>query len=138
MTAAPDSTQDIRRLLMLMGRLGTAMGDAIAEAVGPDLSSNGPVIALFALEEQGSLRPGQLQELTGLSSGGVSKLLDRLQEGGLVTREYGVLQDDRRGSVVKLTAKGRRTSRKMASAILGSQDDMRVLLKELQIALGVE
>jgi DNA-binding MarR family transcriptional regulator len=138
MTAAPDSTQDIRRLLMLMGRLGTAMGDAITEAVGPDLSSNGPVIALFALEEQGSLRPGQLQELTGLSSGGVSKLLDRLQEGGLVTREYGVLQDDRRGSVVKLTAKGRRTSRKMASAILGSQDDMRVLLKELQIALGVE
>lgn len=138
MTAAPDSTQDIRRLLMLMGRLGTAMGDAITDAVGPELSANGPVIALFALEEQGSLRPGQLQELTGLSSGGVSKLLDRLQESGLVTREYGVLEDDRRGSVVKLTAKGRRTSRKMAGAILGIKDDMRVMLKELQTALGVE
>jgi DNA-binding MarR family transcriptional regulator len=138
MTSAPDSARDIRRLLMLLGRLGTTMGNAIAEAVGPELSNNGPIIALFALEEQGSMRPGQLQELTGLSSGGVSKLLDRLQEGGLVTREYGVLADDRRGSVVKLTAKGRRTSRRIAGAIVGIEDDMRVMLKELQVTLGVE
>jgi hypothetical protein len=138
MTSAPDSARDVRRLLMLLGRLGTTMGDAITEAVGPELSANGPVIALFALEEQASLRPGQLQELTGLSSGGVSKLLDRLQDSGLVTREYGVLADDRRGSVVKLTAKGRRTSRRIAGAIVGIEDDMRVMLKELQAALDVE
>lgn len=125
-------------MLVLLGRLGNAMGDAITEAVGADLSANGPVIALFALDESGSLRPGQLQDLTGLSSGGVSKLLDRLQEMGLVTREYGVLEDDRRGSVVKLTAKGRRTSRKMAAAIVSIQEDLGVMLKELQGEIGGE
>jgi DNA-binding HxlR family transcriptional regulator len=137
-TSAPDTANDVRRLLMVLGRLGTAIGVAISEAVGAELSANGPVITLFALDEQGSLRPGQLQELTGLSSGGVSKLLDRLQDSGLITREYGVLEGDRRGSVVKLTAKGRRTSRKMVAAIERSQHDMRVMVKEMQEVLGVE
>lgn len=123
---------------MLLGRMGTALGDAIAGEVGRDLAANGPVIALLALEDQGALRPGQLQEITGLSSGGVSKLLDRLQDDGLITRDYGVLEDDRRGSIVKLTAKGRRTSRKIAGAVVGVHADMRVMLKEMQVVLGVD
>jgi DNA-binding MarR family transcriptional regulator len=127
--------QDVRRLLVLLGRIGTALGDAIADEVGPELSANGPVVALFALEEQGPLRPGQLQDITGLSSGGVSKLLDRLEEGGLVTREYGVLADDKRGSVVRLTTKGRRTSRRMAGAIVGRVGELRVVVKEIEALL---
>jgi DNA-binding MarR family transcriptional regulator len=138
MAVRSDHDADVRRLLMLLGRMGTALGDAIAGEVGRDLAANGPVIALLALEDQGALRPGQLQELTGLSSGGVSKLLDRLQDDGLITRDYGVLEDDRRGSIVKLTAKGRRTSRKIAGAVVGVRADMRVMLKEMQVVLGVD
>jgi hypothetical protein len=138
MAVRSDHDADVRRLLMLLGRMGTALGDAIAGEVGRDLAANGPVIALLALEDQGALRPGLLQELTGLSSGGVSKLLDRLQDDGLITRDYGVLEDDRRGSIVKLTAKGRRTSRKIAGAVVGVRADMRVMLKEMQVVLGVD
>ena len=133
-TSTPD-LQDVRRLLVLLGRMGTALGDAIADEVGPELSANGPVVALFALEEQGGLRPGQLQDITGLSSGGVSKLLDRLEEGGLITREYGVLADDKRGSVVRLTARGRRTSRRMAGAIVSRVGELRVAVKEIEALL---
>ena len=117
---------------MIAAGVGSAISEALAEVVGPDLVGNGPVVALFALDQSGTLRPGQLQELTGLSSGGVSKLLDRLQEAGLVTRDYGVLSEDRRGSVVRLTAKGRRTSRRMAEAVISRTPELRVVLKELE------
>jgi hypothetical protein len=38
-----------------------------------------------------------LQELTGLSSGGVSKLLDRMEGAGVVKRAYGGVPGDNRG-----------------------------------------
>ena len=127
-----DDVRDAQRILMIAAGVGSAISEALAEVVGPDLVGNGPVVALFALDQSGTLRPGQLQELTGLSSGGVSKLLDRLQEAGLVTRDYGVLSEDRRGSVVRLTAKGRRTSRRMAEAVISRTPELRVVLKELE------
>jgi len=43
-----------------------------------------------------------------------------------------VLSEDRRGSVVRLTAKGRRTSRTMAEAVTAQVPELRVLLKEVQ------
>lgn len=121
---------------MIAAGLGVSIHEALVEAVGSELAANGPVAALFALDESGSLRPGQLQDLTGLSSGGVSKLLDRLQEAGLVTRDYGVLSEDRRGSLVRLTAKGRRTSRRMAEAVTSLTPELRVVLKELEGLIG--
>jgi DNA-binding MarR family transcriptional regulator len=133
--ANQDQIHDARRLLVLTGRIGSIASEAIANAVGHELTDNGPVVALLALDEQGSLRPSALQELTGLSSGGVSKLLDRLQESGLVSREYGVLPQDRRASIVRLTAKGRRTAHRMAEAIVAQADELRVMLKEIQAFL---
>lgn len=127
-----DDVRDAQRILMMAAGVGSAINEALTEAVGSELAANGPVVALFALDQSGTLRPGQLQDLTGLSSGGVSKLLDRLQEAGLVTRDYGVLSEDRRGSVVRLTAKGRRTSRRMAEAVTGIVPELRVVLKELE------
>jgi DNA-binding MarR family transcriptional regulator len=127
-----DDIHDARHLLLILARVGAAISQALGEAVGPEMADNAPVLTIFALDEHGSLRPGQLQEITGLSSGGVSKLLDRLQGAGLLTREYGVLSEDRRGSVVRLTAKGRRTSRTMAEAVTAQVPELRVLLKEVQ------
>lgn len=121
---------------MIAAGVGSAITHALAEAVGEELAANGPVVALFALDEAGSLRPGQLQELTGLSSGGVSKLLDRLQDAGLITRDYGILSQDRRGSVVRLTAKGRRTSRRMAESVISRTPELRVVVKELEELIG--
>ena len=62
--------------------------------------------ALRRAGEPHELNPGQLMEATMLSSGGMTKRLDRLEQAGLVTR----LPDpnDRRGTLVRLTTLGRR------------------------------
>lgn len=121
----------VRRLLVILGQLGEVMHTAIAEQLGEDLTGNTPVVVLFGLEESGALRPGQIQDLTGLSSGGVSKLLDRLTVAGLVQREYGVLEEDRRGSLVRLTPKGRRMTQRIAESVVNVLGDIQVMLKEI-------
>jgi DNA-binding MarR family transcriptional regulator len=63
---------------------------------------------LAALRRAGppyELRPTDLMEATMLSSGGITKRLDRLAEAGLVERRPD--PDDRRGALVRLTRKGR-------------------------------
>ncbi len=65
---------------------------------------------LAALRRAGSpyeLNPTQLMRMTMLSSGGMTKRLDRLVQAGLVTRRPD--PGDRRGTLVRLTARGRKT-----------------------------
>jgi DNA-binding MarR family transcriptional regulator len=65
---------------------------------------------LAALRRSGTpyeLTPTQLMAATMLSSGGVTKRLDRLVEAGLVERRPD--PGDRRGSLVRLTRRGRAT-----------------------------
>jgi DNA-binding MarR family transcriptional regulator len=51
------------------------------------------------------LTPGQLMDATMLSSGGMTKRIDRLVDAGLVRRRPD--PDDRRGTRVRLTARGK-------------------------------
>ena len=63
---------------------------------------------LAALRRAGApyeLTPTELMQATMLSSGGTTKQLDRLAEAGLITRRPD--PRDRRGTLVRLTAKGR-------------------------------
>jgi DNA-binding MarR family transcriptional regulator len=63
---------------------------------------------LAALRRSGppyELNPGALMEATMLSSGGITKRLDRLAAAGLLERRPD--PDDRRGTLVRLTHKGR-------------------------------
>jgi DNA-binding MarR family transcriptional regulator len=63
---------------------------------------------LAALRRAGSpyqLRPTDLMEATMLSSGGITKRLDRLVEAGLVARRADT--NDRRSAPVRLTRRGR-------------------------------
>lgn len=125
-----------RSLLIVGGRMGQLIHQAIAEHLDAELISNASVMALFALEETGSLRPGQIQELTGLSSGGVTKMLDRLQSAGLVEREFRAVASDRRASVVSLTSKGRRTTRRVAESVVDRMAEAQVLVKEIEHLLA--
>jgi DNA-binding MarR family transcriptional regulator len=125
-----------RSLLIVGGRMGQLIHLAIAEHLDEELISNAGVMTLFALDESGSLRPGQIQDLTGLSSGGVSKMLDRLQSAGLVTRKLGAVATDRRASVVSLTPKGRRTTRRVAESVVDQVGEARVLVKEIEHLLA--
>jgi DNA-binding MarR family transcriptional regulator len=61
--------------------------------------------ALRRAGEPFELNPSQLMAATMLSSGGMTKRLDRLAEAGLIERRPD--PSDRRGTLVRLTAQGR-------------------------------
>ena len=133
---ATDSLEPAQRTLVFLGRLGLDLSQSISDSLGPDLASNASVVTLFWLDLEGPQRPGAIQELTGLSSGGVSKLLDRLEAAGLVSRTPGAADGDRRGVQVRLTRKGRQTSRRIAVIVNGRLAELRVLVKEIDTLLG--
>jgi DNA-binding MarR family transcriptional regulator len=120
-----------QRLVLLLGSLTGHLAAAITEAVGPELSSSANVATLFYLDLEGARRPGALQDVTGLSSGGVSKLIDRLEGQGLVRRTFGPVDGDRRAVLVQLTPKGRRLARRMADAAQRCAEEQRVYLKQI-------
>lgn len=98
--------------LVLLGRLFRTASLADAELAGElaqrDLQ-RGWFNLLAALRRSGppyELRPGELMQATMLSSAGMTKRLDRLVEAGLVERRPD--PDDRRGTLVRLTAAGRK------------------------------
>lgn len=93
-------------------RLWTALSrafQAIHEHAARDVARHGLSLGEFgvleALVDGGPLRPGDLQEEARVSSGGVTYLVDRLKERGLVERRSD--PDDRRARLVELTREGR-------------------------------
>jgi len=62
---------------------------------------------LLVLTTKEPLRPREVSALAGLSSGGTSKLLDRMERAGLIERTYGELPEDRRAVTIRITHDGR-------------------------------
>ena len=99
-----DALATVGRLLRLAHRLDDALAGGLAEY---DLQP-GWFDLLAALRRSGApyeLSPTQLIEATLLSSSGMTKRIDRLEEGALVERRPD--PHDRRGTLVRLTRKGR-------------------------------
>jgi DNA-binding MarR family transcriptional regulator len=100
---------------------------------------------MFALEDR-PLRMGELAEHLGLAESSVTRLMDRLEEAGMVGR--GSPPGDRRSVLGKLTPKGRRAiaairrqRRVVLSAILATLEaDERTLFVALhaRVAEGLE
>jgi DNA-binding MarR family transcriptional regulator len=99
--------------LALLARLFRAahLADAV---LGEQLAAHGLQPGWFdllaALRRAGkpyALTPTQLMRTTMLSSGGMTKRLDRLADAGLVER--GPDPNDRRGTLVRLTGRGKTT-----------------------------
>lgn len=82
MSRTPDSTlvllDAVRRLYAVIERFDISTADRL----GVDRSGLRAINAM----ERGSISPGKLGELLGLSSGSVTALLDRLEEGGHIER----------------------------------------------------
>src|SRR4051812_4385888 len=98
------SNAAVARLLLLMSNYGRVVSRAMLEvSPDPELVTNASMIVLCSLDLDGPRRPGLLQDLTGLSSGGVSKLLDRMEGAGVVKRAYGGVPGDNRGVLVSIT-----------------------------------
>jgi len=126
-----------QRSLLALAQFGQVVGRAIGDTVGPELRGNAEIITLFYLDLEGPARPGTLQELTGYTSGGTSRLLERLEDAGLVQRQFGVVKDDRRAVIVRLTRRGRDVSRRMAAEVARLIDEQRVLFKTVADQIGI-
>lgn len=135
----PSSNQraDVEELLLKLSEFGQYISGRLADAAGdPDLVDNLSVIVLATLDLHGPQRPGDLQDRTGLSSGGVTKLVDRLQDKGLVERSYGAIPEDHRGVLVSLTPHGRKQIQVMAAALGQHMPETATLVKEMERILG--
>jgi DNA-binding MarR family transcriptional regulator len=130
------SKEAVERLLLLVADYGRTLTKAMADAApDPELVSNVSLVALCTLDLHGPHRPGVLQEVTGLSSGGVSKLLDRMEQAGVIKRTYGGVPGDNRGVLVSITRRGRSLMNRFANAAAGRLPDTKAIVKEFAAAL---
>jgi DNA-binding MarR family transcriptional regulator len=90
----------------LLSMAGAAMTEALYEADPDTPAPDKAAIVLSCAAQPGHTRPRHLIEQTALSSGGVSQLLDRLENAGLIRRRTGETPD-RRAVTVELTQHGR-------------------------------
>jgi MarR family transcriptional regulator, temperature-dependent positive regulator of motility len=97
----------------------------------PDLVTNLPIVVLTELYLNGARRPVELQRVTGLTSGGMTKLLDRLESAGLITRSHGHVPTDRRAIEVDLTARGRTTAETIATVIIENGQEVAATFRRL-------
>jgi len=119
--------------LGVLGRLFRAahLGDAaLAEGIAQHNLQTGWFDLLAALRRAGEpyeLNPTRLMRATMLSSGGVTKRLDRLVEAGLVERRPD--PTDRRGTLVRLTRKGKMVIDKAVEAHVANEERLLRSLK---------
>ena len=106
--ALDPASVEAMRFFMSFIRFGEELGAAYRDRVAdPELARNLPVMTLMSLEVNGPLRPAEISAITRLTPGGTTKLLERLERAGLITRAFGEVPDDRRGVVVHITQEGR-------------------------------
>ncbi len=128
--------QRAQRLLIAFARLGAAVTVALHARVDTGFLSNVQVIVLTSLDLSGPQRPAGIIALPGMTSGGVTKVLDRLEEQGLIARRYGEVEGDRRGTELMLTPKGEQVAAGLAAAIASQADAVRDAIDELRSAVG--
>lgn len=100
----PKSGQnDVNEALVRAGRsLGNAsamLGHAVAERLGLH-PTDWECVTLLVDAEEGSMTAGQLAQLTGLTTGAITGVIDRLEAAGYARRERD--KDDRRRVIVRL------------------------------------
>ena len=93
--------------------------------------SNVSTAVLASLELHGTMRPSEIVELTGLTSGGVTKVISRFERSGLVTRRHGEFSNDKRGIAVSLTDKGHEAAQRLGDAFAGELDCAREIVEDV-------
>lgn len=120
------------RLLLSLARFGLEVTKSMTAATEePEFVTNTPLLVLCLLDLEGPERPGAIGELVGLTSGGTTKLLDRMENAGLIKRSYGAIDTDHRGVQVALTAKGRRVLRAATGALVAHLPETVDVVKEI-------
>ena len=79
------------------------------------------ILLMLAQAEDGAMRPSDLAEALPITRSGTTRLVDRLEQDGLVERRS--YESDRRGSLILLTRKGRESFRKAGRVHLRGIDE---------------
>ena len=134
----PEKQEMAERLVLEMASFGSGVSAVMADAVGSsDFVANAPLQVLCLLDLDGPARPSAIGAVVGLTSGGTTKLLDRMEEAGLIRRAYGVFDDDHRGVQVSLTPRGRNLLRTAAGALVDHLPDVSSIVKNFVASLVV-
>ena len=124
--------RDAEELLLRLGEFGSLVSKQLAEVAGDELLvHNSSIVLLCRLDLEGPLRPAQIAELEIMTTGGVSKLIDRMESDGLVERKRGVLATDQRAVLVVLTRKGRDLIRRLSNSMAERLAEAELMIKEI-------
>lgn len=96
----------IAALFVQLNAIAVRLDRAVADDGYGAYSGNSAIGVMTLLSLDGPRRPMELAAETGLSSGGLTLLVKRLERDGVVTVERGGLPTDRRAAVVALTSRG--------------------------------
>lgn len=126
------------RLVLELASFGSGVSKAMADATeSPEFVTNAPLQVLCLLDLDGPARPSAIGSVVGLTSGGTTKLLDRMEEAGLIQRAYGVFDDDHRGVEVTLMPRGAELLRAAAGALVDHLPDVAGVVKSIVTTLEV-
>ena len=120
--------------LVRLARLSVLIEGFQQTVLSPFGLSSGDYGVLAALRRAGEpyeLTPSKLYSRLERSSGGMTKMLKRLEDRGYVVRAPD--PDDGRGSVVSLTAAGLEVQDRVFSAFLSSTRDLLAPLSEIEL-----
>lgn len=138
--ARPGPAGRIDRLLdavATFARLGIALRTALVAGIEQEeVFGNETAVILGALLRGGPRRPRDLAALVPLSSGGLAKLLARLEAAGLVTQDRHRLEADRRATIVSISPAGRRAMAAADATLAERRDEIRPIARELASLLG--
>jgi DNA-binding MarR family transcriptional regulator len=112
---------------------GAIFGNAVAERLG--LSST-ELETLGMLDAHGALTAGTIATRTGLTTGAVTRLIDRLVAGGWVERRAD--RGDRRRVLIELTADARRRSAPFYSPMARAAREALARYNERELTLILE
>ena len=102
MSTGPDEYLELLNAVRHELRLSTSLGVMLSQAVAERLGINSTDLeSMDFLNLYGPMTPGRMAELTGLSSGGVTRLIDRMERAGYVRREAD--PKDRRKVIIQPT-----------------------------------
>jgi DNA-binding MarR family transcriptional regulator len=125
-----------QRILLDLIDLGRHAGGAVAARLSDREHVNNTDIAVVCqLAVTRPRRPRDLMLASGLSSGGMTRLLDRLEQAGIVARAVREVPADRRAIVISLTPEGRRMATDMGLAVEDARDRMRTIIADISALL---
>jgi DNA-binding MarR family transcriptional regulator len=117
-----DADPSLLLIMMWAGRLARRIEAFYQQALRPHGLQYSDYTVLSILRLTGPLSPTNLNRTLAITAGGLTKSIDRLERGALVRRTPD--PDDGRGTLVTLTAKGRRTAARVFAGDLEAHQEM--------------